>query len=371
MSLCDGRLHSFWNSVAYLPTTGIHSQFGPVLSLGSLSDCRKAHTGTEGAPPYVPPPDSPFVDDPMLLAGVPDPCNITFGSKHPFALWFPGRCSPHASGLLKAPLHRVLGPLASTCARPAEGLPQSVSTHRPSLDCLQKNITILHRLAKEAGKGPMALGLQAWRDLCDELLRPQAHSVTITSADLHFEPLDTNAAVPITNDLFSCPIAPSMRGSPLLHSYGDIVKMIGHHFIGETRSSTEPDSAGSRISYILAQADLAIDQVEPNRPRALLRRLSALHQFLLDSRWPSVLRPNEKSRFRINRLNYSLFFMPQNVFRRMHAKCNALVQTSFDRTRKHTKFVKNLVFPLGRHGSGCRRTFRAPNRPDQHFMSSA
>ena len=28
-SLCDGRLHSFWNSVALLPTTRIHSQSGP------------------------------------------------------------------------------------------------------------------------------------------------------------------------------------------------------------------------------------------------------------------------------------------------------------------------------------------------------
>ena len=28
-SLCDGRLHSLWNSVAFLPTTVIHSQSGP------------------------------------------------------------------------------------------------------------------------------------------------------------------------------------------------------------------------------------------------------------------------------------------------------------------------------------------------------
>ena len=61
-----------------------------------------------------------------------------------------------------------------------------------------------------------------------------------------------------------------------------------------------------------------------------------------------------KSEFWINRLNYSLFFMPQNVFRRMHAKCNALAQTSFESTRKHTKFMKHLFFPLGRHRSGRR-----------------
>jgi hypothetical protein len=63
-----------------------------------------------------------------------------------------------------------------------------------------------------------------------------------------------------------------------------------------------------------------------------------------------------KSEFWINRLNYSLFFMPRNVFPRMHAKCNALAQTSFESTRKHTKFMKNLFFPLGRHRSGRRRT---------------
>ena len=40
----------------------------------------------------------------------------------------------------------------------------------------------------------------------------------------------------------------------------------------------------------------------------------------------------------------------------MHAKCNALAQTSFESTRKHTKFMKNLFFPLGRHRSGRRRT---------------
>ena len=64
-----------------------------------------------------------------------------------------------------------------------------------------------------------------------------------------------------------------------------------------------------------------------------------------------------KTEFWINRLNHSLYFMPQIVFRRMHAKCNALAQTSFEGTRKHTKFMKKLVFPLGRHQSGCRRTF--------------
>ena len=34
--------------------------------------------------------------------------------------------------------------------------------------------------------------------------------------------------------------------------------------------------------------------------------------------------------------------MPQNVFPRMHAKYNALAQTSFESVRKHTKFLKNL-----------------------------
>ena len=48
--------------------------------------------------------------------------------------------------------------------------------------------------------------------------------------------------------------------------------------------------------------------------------------------------------------------MPRNVFPRMHAKCNAPAQTSFESTRKHTKFMKNLFFPLGRHRSGRRRT---------------
>ena len=47
------------------------------------------------------------------------------------------------------------------------------------------------------------------------------------------------------------------------------------------------------MSHVLTQVDLAIDQVKPNRPRALLRRLSALHQFMLDSRWPAALQPND------------------------------------------------------------------------------
>ena len=39
--------------------------------------------------------------------------------------------------------------------------------------------------------------------------------------------------------------------------------------------------------------------------------------------------------------------MPQNVFRRIHAKCNALAQTSFGRTRKHTKSMKILFSRSG------------------------
>ena len=74
-----------------------------------------------------------------------------------------------------------------------------------------------------------------------------------------------------------------------------------------------------------------------------------------------------RTKFWINRLNYSLFFMPQNVFRRMHAKCNALAQTSFESTRKHTEFMKNLFFPLGRHRSG-RRHGRGHGRVHSTWM---
>ena len=48
---------------------------------------------------------------------------------------------------------------------------------------------------------------------------------------------------------------------------------------------------------------------------------------------------------RINRLNYSLFVMPQSVFPRTYAKCNALAQTSFESTRNaHTNSDK-YCFP--------------------------
>ena len=62
-----------------------------------------------------------------------------------------------------------------------------------------------------------------------------------------------------------------------------------------------------------------------------------------------------KSEFTTNRPNYSVFSMPQNVFRSMHAKCIALAQTSFEESRKHTKFMKNPFFLLGWHRSGRRR----------------
>ena len=39
-------------------------------------------------------------------------------------------------------------------------------------------------------------------------------------------------------------------------------------------------------------------------------------------------------------INVSLFFMPQNVFPRVHAKNNDLAQRSFKSTRKHTQFLQ-------------------------------
>ena len=76
-----------------------------------------------------------------------------------------------------------------------------------------------------------------------------------------------------------------------------------------------------------------------------------------------------KSEFLINRLNYSIFFMPQNVFRRMHATCNALAQTSFEGTRKHTKFMKNLVPRSGGIVLAVGEHFE--RQIDRHFISCA
>ena len=50
---------------------------------------------------------------------------VTMGVSHPVALWFPGRVQPTATMgelLVKFPFHRVLGPLASACARPMTGV---------------------------------------------------------------------------------------------------------------------------------------------------------------------------------------------------------------------------------------------------------
>ena len=76
-----------------------------------------------------------------------------------------------------------------------------------------------------------------------------------------------------------------------------------------------------------------------------------------------------KREFTINRQNYSIFFMPQNVFRRMHAKCIALAQTSFEDTRKHTKFMNHLFFRSGGIGLAVGEHFE--RQIDRHFMPSA
>ena len=46
--------------------------------------------------------------------------------------------------------------------------------------------------------------------------------------------------------------------------------------------------------------------------------------------------------------------MPQNVFRRVHAKYNALAQTSSESTRKHTIFME-FFFPARAASVGRRR----------------
>ena len=62
--------------------------------------------------------------------------------------------------------------------------------------------------------------------------------------------------------------------------------------------------------------------------------------------------------------------MPQNVVRRMHAKYNALAQTSFESTRKHTQIMK-IFFPARAASVGLSANISSAKSTFRHFMSSA
>ena len=94
---------------------------------------------------------------------------VTMGISHPFALtmWFPRRVQPTGNlgeFPVKAPLHLVMGPLASTCARPLKGLGESMATHRSSLDDLQRSSTMLAKLITDRGQLLAPVTVQHFRD---------------------------------------------------------------------------------------------------------------------------------------------------------------------------------------------------------------
>ena len=219
---------------------------------------------------------------------------VTMGSSHPFALWFPGRVQPTAAvgGLLvKSPLHKVLGPLASACARPVAGVLESMATHRPSLDDLQRGITLLARLVTEGGLLLAPITVPRFRDLCDTFLLQHVEKVAISPLDLTHVPLNLAAAFPVSAVLVASSIGPRIRGSRLLHAYGDLTELVGSHYVEATKRGVNPGSAGAQIEYVIAQVDEALNSLKPSRPSSLARRVTALHQFLQDSRWPPLLQP--------------------------------------------------------------------------------
>ena len=216
---------------------------------------------------------------------------VTVGSSHPFALWFPGRVQLHSDLLVKAPLHKILGPLASACARPQIGIGESMATHRPSLDDLQRGSTILAKLITDGGHVLTPVTVPRFRDLCDSLLLPHVESVTISPPDLVYVPLILTADTPVSAVLLASPIGPKIRGSRLLHAYGDLTELVGTHYVEDTKRGTTPGSAGAQVEYVIEQVDAALDGIKPARPQSLSRRVIALHQFLQDSRWPPLLQP--------------------------------------------------------------------------------
>ena len=224
-------------------------------------------------------------------AGTDQQLLVTMGSSHPFALWFPGRVQLHSDLLVKAPLHKILGPLASACARPQSGIRESMATHRPSLDDLQRGSTALAKLITDGGHVLTPVTVPQFRDLCDSFLLPHVESVTISPLDLVYVPLLLTASAPVSAVLLASPIGPNIRGSRLLHAYGDLTELVGTHYVEETKRGTAADSAGAQIEYVIEQVDAALDGIKPARPQSLSRRVIALHQFLQDSRWPPLLQP--------------------------------------------------------------------------------
>ena len=126
---------------------------------------------------------------------------VTMGISHPFALWFPRRVQPTSNlgeFLVTAPLRLIMGPLASTCARPLEGVGESMATHRPSFDDLQRGSTMLAKLITDAGQLLAPVTVQHFRDLCDSFLLPLMSNLTIRSLDLIHVLLILGAAFPVS-----------------------------------------------------------------------------------------------------------------------------------------------------------------------------
>ena len=113
-----------------------------------------------------------FAYETDLLLGTDQQLMVTMGVTHPFALWFPGRVQKVSDDLVKAPLHRIVGPLASTCARPQQGILGSIATHRPSLDDLQRGCVFMAKQITDS-KGVISPStVPEFRALCDLFLLP-------------------------------------------------------------------------------------------------------------------------------------------------------------------------------------------------------
>ena len=237
---------------------------------------------------------SAFTYEVDLAAGTDQDLMVTMGMSHPSALWFLGRVQPTGSPadlLVKAPLHSILGPLASACARPHAGLLDSIATHRPSLDDLQHGIPLLAQLVTEGKKLITPITVPCFRDLCDAFLSQHVERATISPLDLTVVPLSTNASVPVSEVLLAMSIGPRTRGSRLLHSYGDLTELVGSHYVEATKRSAAPGFAGVRCEYVMGQVDDTLDSIKPAKTKFLQRRAVALHPFLQDLRWPPLLQP--------------------------------------------------------------------------------
>ena len=237
-----------------------------------------------------------YETDPML--GTDQQLMVTMGVTHPFALWFPGRVQPVTDDLVRAPLHRLIGPLASTCARPQQGILESMATHRPSLDDLQRGCALLAKQITDSNGVISPTTVPAFRALCDLFLLPHVGKVTLDPLDLEHVPLAVGdgllgpVLVPVEQSLLSSHIGPIIRGSKLLHAYGDLTELVGSHYVEGTKRGSAPGSAGALMTYVLGRADGMLDALKPNRPMSLQKRIQALHQFLQDSRCPPLLFPS-------------------------------------------------------------------------------